>query len=236
MNLGENIYRLRSEKKMSQGDLADALDVSRQSVSKWENNNAVPDLDKLLKMAELFDVTLDALVKGMDTPTVTQEPQPQILIIEHNRISAQRIIGIILVCFGILILLMALWATSLSAVLSCMLVSVPVLICGIVCLKAKHLAWLHCLLIIYFYLWLPMGIFAPSYINYNGARVAQLLHVFWGIWLIGTGILLKKQNTFFKNQKAVIGCFILLALTILLSLLILFFPGLLPTPGLMRSW
>ena len=36
MNLGENIYRLRTEKNMSQGDLADALEVSRQSVSKWE--------------------------------------------------------------------------------------------------------------------------------------------------------------------------------------------------------
>ena len=35
MNLGENIYRFRTEKNMSQGDLADALEVSRQSVSKW---------------------------------------------------------------------------------------------------------------------------------------------------------------------------------------------------------
>ena len=47
MNLGENIYRLRAEKNMSQGDLADALEVSRQSVSKWENNSATPELDKL---------------------------------------------------------------------------------------------------------------------------------------------------------------------------------------------
>ena len=64
MNLGENIYRLRTEKNMSQGDLADALEVSRQSVSKWENNSAVPELDKLKKMSQLFDVTLDELVNG----------------------------------------------------------------------------------------------------------------------------------------------------------------------------
>jgi len=64
MNLGESIYRLRTERNMSQGDLADALDVSRQSVSKWENNMAVPDLDKLVKMSELFGITLDELVTG----------------------------------------------------------------------------------------------------------------------------------------------------------------------------
>lgn len=50
MNLGENIYRLRTERNMSQGDFADAMEVSRQSVSKWENNSAVPELEKLVKM------------------------------------------------------------------------------------------------------------------------------------------------------------------------------------------
>ena len=50
MNLGERIYRLRTERNMSQGDLAEALEVSRQSVSKWENNSAVPELDKLVRM------------------------------------------------------------------------------------------------------------------------------------------------------------------------------------------
>ena len=42
MNLGERIYQLRIAKEMTQADLADALDVSRHSVSKWENNSAVP--------------------------------------------------------------------------------------------------------------------------------------------------------------------------------------------------
>ena len=48
MTLGENIYRHRTAKNWSQGDLAEALDVSRQSISKWENNLAAPDLDKLI--------------------------------------------------------------------------------------------------------------------------------------------------------------------------------------------
>lgn len=71
MNLGESIYRLRTGRNMSQGDLADALDVSRQSVSKWENNMAVPDLDKLVKMSDLFGITLDELVTGRAPRTTT---------------------------------------------------------------------------------------------------------------------------------------------------------------------
>ena len=62
MSLSENIYRLRTEKNMSQLDLADALEVSRQSVSKWETGTAVPELDKLIKLAELFEISLDELV------------------------------------------------------------------------------------------------------------------------------------------------------------------------------
>ena len=54
MTLGENIVRLRTQKNWSQGDLADALDISRQSVSKWETDASIPELDKLLKLSELF--------------------------------------------------------------------------------------------------------------------------------------------------------------------------------------
>ena len=64
MTLGQNIARLRAQKNLSQGDLADALEVSRQSVSKWETDASIPELDKLLRLAELFGVTLDELVKG----------------------------------------------------------------------------------------------------------------------------------------------------------------------------
>ena len=61
MSLGKNIYDLRTGKNLSQGDLADLLDVSRQSVSKWETDSAIPDLDKLMKMYDVFCVTLDEL-------------------------------------------------------------------------------------------------------------------------------------------------------------------------------
>ena len=64
MSLGNNIHRLRTKLNMSQGDLAEALGVSRQSISKWETDGAVPELDKLIKLSSIFGVTLDELVHG----------------------------------------------------------------------------------------------------------------------------------------------------------------------------
>lgn len=62
--LGQNIYRLRSEKQLSQEELAGLAGVSRQSVSKWETGTAVPELDKLQRLCEIFGVSLDCLVNG----------------------------------------------------------------------------------------------------------------------------------------------------------------------------
>ena len=67
MKLCEQIYKFRCEKKLSQSELAEALDVSRQSVSKWETGAAVPELSKLMLMSELFGVSLDELVNGSES-------------------------------------------------------------------------------------------------------------------------------------------------------------------------
>ena len=89
MRLGETIYRLRTEKGMSQGELAEALSVSRQSVSKWETDGATPDLEKLIKLSELFGISLDTLVKGSETapdanPTAQPQPEPQVIYVERE--------------------------------------------------------------------------------------------------------------------------------------------------------
>lgn len=84
MSLGERIYKLRTEKELSQGDLAEAMEVSRQSISKWETNGSVPELDKLVKLSEVFGVSLDALVAGKEDAEqpAAQEVEPQIVYIE----------------------------------------------------------------------------------------------------------------------------------------------------------
>ena len=65
MTLGERICQYRIERRLSQQEVAEKLEVSRQSVSKWETDGAVPELDKLVKLCELFGVGLDELVRGV---------------------------------------------------------------------------------------------------------------------------------------------------------------------------
>ena len=64
MNLADRIQYLRKQKGYSQEDLADKVGVSRQAVSKWESEQSTPDLEKVIAMSELFEVTTDYLLKG----------------------------------------------------------------------------------------------------------------------------------------------------------------------------
>jgi transcriptional regulator with XRE-family HTH domain len=113
MNLGENIFRLRTQKNMSQGDLANALNVSRQSVSKWENNSAVPELDKLVKMADIFGVTLDALVSN--TPT-QPKPEPAPAPAPAPGITTGDLVSILLLLLGIVLPLVSFLAGTMVLV------------------------------------------------------------------------------------------------------------------------
>lgn len=66
MILADRIVELRKKKGWSQEELAEAAGVTRQSVSKWESAQSTPDLDKILKLAEIFGVTTDHLLKGQE--------------------------------------------------------------------------------------------------------------------------------------------------------------------------
>ncbi len=82
MTLAEKITVLRVERRLSQGDLAERLDVSRQSVSKWETGQTVPELEKIIKLADLFGVTVDELVRNGEAP---RPPKPQVVYVERER-------------------------------------------------------------------------------------------------------------------------------------------------------
>lgn len=76
MNLSTRIHTLRSEQKLSQGKLAQALGVSRQAVSKWENGTAIPDMENLIQLCEIFDVDLTYLTTGEHRPSIEPPPAP----------------------------------------------------------------------------------------------------------------------------------------------------------------
>lgn len=64
MNLGENLQNLRKQNGLSQEELAEQLDVSRQAVSKWESNQTYPEIEKIMLICDLFHCSMDTLVKG----------------------------------------------------------------------------------------------------------------------------------------------------------------------------
>ena len=66
MNIADRIQYLRKQKGLSQEELADKIGVSRQAVSKWESEQSTPDLDKIIVMSELFEVTTDYILKGIE--------------------------------------------------------------------------------------------------------------------------------------------------------------------------
>ena len=78
MILAEKIMSLRKQNGWSQEELAEQLDVSRQSVSKWESGTSIPDIEKIIKMSQLFYVSTDYLLKDDD------EKNTEVAVYEGN--------------------------------------------------------------------------------------------------------------------------------------------------------
>ena len=66
MTFGEKIQKLRKEAGLSQEELSDRLEVSRQAVSKWERDSGYPETEKIVRMSKLFHVSLDYLLGEED--------------------------------------------------------------------------------------------------------------------------------------------------------------------------
>lgn len=157
MSLGETIYRLRTEKNLSQGALAERLEVSRQSISKWENESAVPDLAKIVKLSEVFEVSLDELVKGECASQKTEKLTLQEDAIadikvksEYNNtqvgVPRRMVAGIILFCMAFLVIL---FFAILGGLISGIIYASPLWLCGILCFALKKNVGLWCAWAVY---------------------------------------------------------------------------------------
>ena len=159
MTLGQRLTQLRTGAGLSQDALAERLGVSRQSVSKWETDASVPELDKLVRLSQVFGVTLDELVKGTaDAPfgseatNRTQTPQgakhtppdtagtqdalhmPQTAPLPQDaaellRLHRQKLMGIALIAVALLV-------TALNMAL--VFLTVPLCIAGVLCLVVRR--------------------------------------------------------------------------------------------------
>ncbi len=84
MIISEKISILRRDSGLSQDELAEKLNVSRQSVSKWESGKALPDSDKVLALAELFGVTTDFLLKDSEDFAPAEDAAEEVVSVESE--------------------------------------------------------------------------------------------------------------------------------------------------------
>ena len=162
MTLGERICAQRMARHFSQSDLAERLEVSRQSVSKWETDASVPDLDKLVKMCEVFGISLDQLVRGEEEPAAPKPgeelpPTSTQAAPSAGSVTVRTVVGLMLLFLGMLVVLLC--VLFRGAPLSGLILSSPFLLCGAVCLLCKRHPALVCG-------WIVWGL-ATAYLRYG---------------------------------------------------------------------
>ena len=100
MTFGENLQFLRKRRGMTQEDLAEKMEVSRQSVSKWESNSAYPEMDAILRLCDLFSCDMDTLLRGDVSSRFGEDAAAYD---QHmNRFSASIAAGVALVLLGVI--------------------------------------------------------------------------------------------------------------------------------------
>ena len=130
-DIGNRIYDLRSKSNMSQGDLADRLDVSRQTISKWENGMCMPETEKLILLSNIFSVSTDYILKGEE-----KSPEPVYVYMKsedsntsaYNEQVVRKYIGIVLaVVFALVAVILLLMGGYIVAVLPAAVVLLGIL-------------------------------------------------------------------------------------------------------------
>lgn len=118
MNIGEKIFELRKEKKLSQEEVADKLNVTRQTVSKWETNQSLPDFDKIVPLCDLFEISTDELLKGTKTETIenNEKADDSKIVLDDDAKKVRKARGISIAIF--LYFVAVVWISIAVAVLN----------------------------------------------------------------------------------------------------------------------
>lgn len=93
MNLGERLFELRKAKNLTQDDMAEKLNVTRQTVSKWETNQSTPDFDKIMPLCELFEIGVEELLTGKKTETREERMEEKVLTRQEVKERSAKIVS-----------------------------------------------------------------------------------------------------------------------------------------------
>ena len=114
MEFNNKLYELRKQKGFSQEELANRLNVSRQTISKWEVGESTPDMEKLIAISDLFEISLDELVKGEKPETIDTTEQimrselysdiKEHVLTDDNKKKSKKILKVAGIIAGIVVL------------------------------------------------------------------------------------------------------------------------------------
>ncbi|WP_412999658.1 helix-turn-helix transcriptional regulator [Priestia megaterium] len=101
--MGNQLQRLREAKNMSREELAQQINVSRQAVYKWENNKGYPDIQNLLRLSEIYETTIDELIKNDPTlqRKINNNQDESKELDDEEMLNPGFYIGIIIIFLGI---------------------------------------------------------------------------------------------------------------------------------------
>lgn len=202
MRIGNKIFELRTAKNLSQGDLAELLQVSRQSVSKWETDAAVPDLDKLMKLCDVFGVTLDELACRETGETVTSPSAAAPVEKAEPSMTCQRIIGCILLAVSLMaLILICIFAKHPDEVYLPLIAVMSLLVCSLICLLAKQHARYWCV----WSLAAPIALLSPYIVGLHILRAVKIACiVFFIIMAFAAGKLFTAETVTVDRKKSIL--------------------------------
>ena len=130
MKFGENLYNLRKYSKLSQEKLAEKMDVSRQSISKWENGESYPEMEKMLKLCSIFHCKLNDLVHENMSDIDSLDEEIKMSVVKFKKEKQQKMKGLSKAIY--VIARIGKIALSIGiGVIFFLMISVPILITGI---------------------------------------------------------------------------------------------------------
>lgn len=94
MNLGEKLFELRKAKNLTQDDMAEKLNVTRQTVSKWETNQSTPDFDKIMPLCELFGIGVEELLTGKKPEESQEKKEEKVLTRQEVKERSAKVVSI----------------------------------------------------------------------------------------------------------------------------------------------